>query len=130
MAWAAIDDKMPHHPKVTALTDREFRAWVCAITYSQQYNTRGHIPRHALDSIPRASTKVAGRLVQVGLWDEHPDDGWVIHDFDDWNPDLSKRREQARERKRRQRASGGDVTPTNGVTALRDVTRDIGVTNA
>lgn len=115
MAWAAIDDTMPHHPKVMALNDREFRAWICALAWSQRYKTNGQIPEHALDGIPRADKKTARRLTEIGLWHESPDgDGWVIHDWETYNPAAVTRRDRDAERKRRARGhvNGTETTRT------------------
>lgn len=86
MAWVALDDKFPHHPKIMALTDAEFRAWASALAYSQMYRTSGHIQKTSLQSIPRATPKIAASLVNAGLWHNN-DDGWVIHDWDEYNPE-------------------------------------------
>ena len=108
MAWVALDDKFPHHPKIMALTDAEFRTWASALAYSQMYRTRGHIQKTSLQSIPRATPKIAASLVNAGLW-HNTDDGWVIHDWDEYNPE--RRLKSDRQQRWRDGATNGEEKP-------------------
>lgn len=93
MPWVAIDDAVMDHPKIRALTDPEFRAWIGALAYAQRYDTQGHIPAQSLPAIHKANEKVAEKLVQVGLWHRNGD-GWEIHDFAKFNPDRRRKNDR------------------------------------
>ena len=112
MPWVALDDKFAHHPKINQLTDAEFRAWASALGYAQMYRTKGHIPSKALASIPRATPKIASALVEAGLWHVNGD-GWVIHDWDDYNPE----RRMKTDRQQRWRDAKRDADVDAGVDA-------------
>lgn len=96
MAWARIDDGFDDHPKVLALLEHEDGAaaiglWTLCLTWAHR-NTRkkgktpgllpGSLPRRYLGSIGRDAAKL---LADVGLW-EASDEGWRIHDFDQYLP--------------------------------------------
>jgi len=94
MAWARLDDRFPNHPKVLALNNAEFRLHVSAICYCCDQLTDGHVASCVPKSLPSAPR--AGRLLdairnleRVGLWDR-TDDGWIVHDFLDWNPSAEQ----------------------------------------
>lgn len=96
MPWARIDDGFDDHPKVLALLDHDDGAaalglWVLCLTWAHR-NTRkkGKIPGRVPLSLPRRYLGVPGRdaaklLVDAGLWDV-AEDGWDIHDFDQYLP--------------------------------------------
>lgn len=97
MSWARIDDSFTEHPKVLALTDREFRVHMRAICYAARFRTNGVIPTSSLPAMG-ATEKVKRRLLQLGLW-ENGGSELLIHDFEDYNPRdptgaLRKRRER------------------------------------
>lgn len=79
MTYAKIDDNAPWSPKVQALTDAEFRAWVASICYASQFRTDGHIPDHAL-RVVGASSKVQAGLVAKGMWEANGT-GVYVHDY-------------------------------------------------
>lgn len=102
MSWVRLDDGFMEHPKVLALTPKDFQVHMRALCYASR--RRGpHIPSSAL--LILATTKqTAERLTEVGLWDVNGD-GWVIHDWDDYQPASSaERQKRYREKKR-----GGDT---------------------
>lgn len=77
--YARIDNNAPWSPKIQALTDAEFRAWVASICYADQYKTDGHIPKHALAFVGGAG-RVKNGLVTKGCWEPNGD-GVYIHDY-------------------------------------------------
>lgn len=104
LPWYRKDSTWYEHPKVLELlTMRDgFRAavvWDASIGYATHYGTDGVIRRVALSRIHGRPVD-AERLVKVGLWDEHPD-GWVIHDFADYqqtslvSDDVRQKRREA-----------------------------------
>lgn len=83
MSWVRIDDVMPEHPKVAGLSDRAFRAHVEAMCYAARSRTRGRL---ATSVVRRYGWhRSALELVEAGVWEE-VGDGWVIHDFETYNP--------------------------------------------
>lgn len=95
MSWAKFSDDFWCHPKVAGLSDRAFRLHVTAICWSAALETDGAVPR-AMLAVLRGTAAAARELESAGLWDAAAD-GWVIHDFLEYNPsraDLEERRER------------------------------------
>lgn len=109
MAWFAVCDSFPDHPKVNALLFgiRGGKAagflWTCAGAWSKKNGTEGVITKAVVRRFG-FTVKSAEILVKVGLW-EVVSNGWSFHDWDDFQgPDASqKSRDQAAERQRRKR---------------------------
>lgn len=113
MPYLLIDDGMAENQKVVGLSDKAFRLWITGLVYCARNLTDGAISELALrfvganSQIDRPKT-VAKQLVSAGLWEPNGD-GWMIHDYLEYNPsraEIAERRELARERKRRQRNKG------------------------
>ncbi len=104
MPYVLIDDGMLEHPKITALTDKDFRAHFRAMCWSARRGTDGHIPPHQLPDLRITKAQVT-RFVDQGVWDLNGN-GWVIHDWTDFNPPTdpdARKRWMAARRKRRER---------------------------
>ncbi|MEH0542952.1 hypothetical protein QA802_07685 [Streptomyces sp. B21-105] len=134
MPWVKLDDRFPSHRKVALLTDRAFRLYVSALCWSSENLTEGRITQRELPLVAarlRGAKTAAGELETAQLWDA-VDDGWVIHDFLEYNPDRARvqsdreanaARQQAwRDRKRAEREAkkaaekAARNAPRNGVT--------------
>ncbi|MGW3321091.1 hypothetical protein [Streptomyces virginiae] len=91
MPWVRLDDRFPSHRKVALLSDRAFRLHVSALCWSSENLTEGKILDTELRVIAHVrNTKAAAKeLEERNLWDR-VDDGWVIHDFLEYNPDRAK----------------------------------------
>lgn len=94
MSYAKFDDRCDEHPKIAALSDRDFRAWFQMVLYSARNLTDGFIPTGiARQRWPRnIPTLMAARVV------EPSPDGFVVHDYLEWNDSreaILKRRERA-----------------------------------
>lgn len=117
MTWVRMDDHYPSHPKV--LEVGPLAAWlnVCAWGYTARYSTDGFIPERQvplLADVP-SPLELAGRLVEVGLW-ERVNGGYAVHDYLDYNPsakEVKARRLAGAKRQAEWRASHG---ASNGVT--------------
>lgn len=110
MPWAKLDDAYPSHPKAIAAGLDGMGLDAAAICYANRYGTDGVITTATLNAVApgaRNLRKVAAKLVEVGRWHTaghdcpacpQPDDGWVIHDFHDYNPtaDEDQAKRQAR----------------------------------
>jgi hypothetical protein len=103
MAWVRFDDQMPISRKVAPLSDAAFRLWAEAICWANRNLTDGAIRLAELGDISkRGRPKLADQLVEHGLW--HPNgeqcdspkcprsgiDGWVIHDYWDYQPSKAQ----------------------------------------
>lgn len=105
MPWVRLDDRFPSHRKVALLSDRAFRLHVSALCWASENLTEGKI----LDSELRVIAHVRGikaaakELEDRELWDR-VDDGWVIHDFLEYNPDRVKVQKQRENNAARQQA--------------------------
>lgn len=134
MPWVKLDDRFPSHRKVALLSDRAFRLYVSALCWSSENLTEGRITQRELPLVAarlRGIKAAAGELEAAQLWDR-ADDGWVIHDFLEYNPDRARvqadreanaTRQQAwRDRKRAEREAkkaaeeAARNAPRNGVT--------------
>ncbi len=78
--WVKIDYRMTENPKVAALNDSAFRAYVCAITYSARNLTDGFLPNAVAKTFANGSLDA---LCAAGLW-EVAGDGYRIHDYLDY----------------------------------------------
>lgn len=120
MPWVRLDDRFPSHRKVALLSDRAFRLHVSAICWCAENLTDGHIGERELALVTRIrGVKVtAKQLEDAGLWDR-VDDGWVIHDYLDYNPSreqvlLERKKNAERQERFRRRKNGKPVPPSNG----------------
>ena len=110
MPWARIDDSFDDHPKVLWLLEHDDGAaavglWTLCLTWAHR-NTRkkGKVAGRLPLSLPRRYLGVLGRdaaklLVEAGLW-EPAEDGWQVHDFDQYLPtaETSEARSEAGKR--------------------------------
>jgi hypothetical protein len=112
MVWAKFDDRYPTNRKIRKCSDAAYRLDTSAIMWSCGELTDGHIPPDDLDIVSdvKKPTDAAAELVRRDRWhlpghdckSEHCypiDDGWLIHDFHDFNPrsvDVERKREVRR----------------------------------
>jgi hypothetical protein len=106
VTWVKLDDRFPTHPKMMGLTDRAFRAHVIGICYAAAHLTDGMVPPGIVP--PRSSRE----LVAAGVWLVCPE-GFLIHDYLDYNPS----REQVREERRRAAERTAKSRRSSGVTS-------------
>ncbi len=141
MTWVRFDDGFPNHRKVAPLDDATYRLHSETIHWCSRNTTDGRIADDELASIStRANKPRAAKLVQRGLWhrsdhdcpsDKCPrggPDGWVVHDYLDYQPTKEKvRTEQAakaeRQRKWLERRKG-DASPDASKDTPKDTPKD------
>jgi hypothetical protein len=108
MAWAKIDDSMPHHPKLVRAGPLAFALDVAAVCYSNRFGLNGRITDDLLAAVfpgfPDPQS-IAGRLVEVGRW-RRVDDGYVIHDIGDYQPSAERSADVSRKRSEAGRLGG------------------------
>jgi hypothetical protein len=111
LPWYRRDVDWYQHPKVLELFAMRdgFRAgivWDASIAYSVRNQTDGVIRLSVLAQIHGRKAD-AERLVQVGLWDRHPD-GYVVHGFAEYQQ-SSQVTAEIRQTKQRAAAKGNCV---------------------
>jgi hypothetical protein len=137
MPWVRFDDIWPLHRKVSGLSDAGYRLASESIFWCARNLTDGRIVEDDLRSVSAAARNgnAVTELVRKGIWHDgathdcpscpRTEDGWVIHDYLDYQPSKAKveaereakRKRQGRwlEKQRRvSNASGdasGDVPP-------------------
>ena len=108
MSWVKLDDGFSEHPKILAAGPLGLALWACGLAYCNRQKARdGFIPAAKvpiLYPIPQPM-KVAARLVAVGLWEE-TDDGFVVHDYHEFQPSEDMRQARAEAGRRGGKRSG------------------------
>lgn len=90
MAWVRIDDQAPWHPKMLRAGESACWLWACGLAYCSAHLTDGEIPEAAITTMGvKRPAEAAAKLVAVGLW-ELTDDGFLIHDYLEYNPSSSQ----------------------------------------
>lgn len=126
MPWVRLDDRFPSHRKVALLSDKAFRLHVSALCWASENLTEGHISDRELKVISRirGPKTAAAELVDARLWERTPD-GYLIHDYLEYNPDRARvqadrsanaaRQQAFRDRKKAEKEAARNA-PRNGVT--------------
>lgn len=85
MAYVLLDDSFCDHRKVRRAGNEACGVFVRSISYSARDLTDGFVDREWLaERAGRSTKRLSGLLVTSGLW-EPQEDGWVIHDYLEWN---------------------------------------------
>jgi hypothetical protein len=88
LPWVRLDATFPHNYKILQLVanhrHKAVNVYVFGLAYCGHQDTGGHIPAHVLRFI-HGTSKDATDLVNAGLW-ECNGDGWIVHDWDLYNP--------------------------------------------
>lgn len=151
MPWVRFDDQFPIHRKTARLSDAAFRLHVAAIFWSARNLTDGFVSKEDLEDV---CTRVRRPMVHVaelilrGVWhlaDEacpseqcsapHAGDGWVIHDYLEYQPSAGRVRSERQANARRQqdwrdRKAEQRNGASNGVTPPSSNAVSNGVSNA
>lgn len=113
MSWARFDDGYLENPKVEAAGPLAEHLDMRGIIYCARNETDGRVTKSALRRLSFGLSRVEQRvnaLVQSGRWTVHPNGGWLIHDFLEYNPSKAQKnadRAKARERMANVRANRG-----------------------
>jgi hypothetical protein len=113
--WARLDDALIDHQKIAdagALIGKNGRAiaigfYAVGLMWSNKHLSDGHLSLAQVKAFNHVENPlaVADALVQAGLWQKNGN-GFVIHDFDDFNPsaaEVKRKRREDRDRKRLER---------------------------
>lgn len=106
MTWLRLDSGFPRHPKVRSLSLPARWAHIEAMCYAAEFDTVGYLRPDSVTLF--ATPRIVAELVAAGLWEANGD-GWLIHDWADYQPDAAARRARAAERQRRHRARRADA---------------------
>lgn len=150
MTWVRKDDQMPINRKVSALSDAAYRLDDEAICWASRNLTDGVIAADDLEGVGKRPTlKIAAELVRRGRWhsagyecpSEHcpkpGPDGWVIHDYLEYNPTkeqvIKDRTAKAERQKRWREAKTGkhgsrDASTATSPEPSHDASQDAQVT--
>lgn len=119
-----VDDGFPQHPKVLPLKLEALGWWLVLTCHSKAHSTGGFIDEETLPLLRVGVSadlvaECTARLVARGLL-ERVENGWVLHDFADWQgPEakfhMDERRRKNAERQKRFRDAHRD-DPDDGVT--------------
>ena len=117
MAWVRIDDHLHSHPKFIAAWEADPASVgleLFALSHSGAYLTDGAVDQKFVSSwFTHASKRrrAVNALVKTGLWVPNGD-GWILHDYLDYNEprELLLERRRAREAKRRANRRGSDAS--------------------
>jgi hypothetical protein len=107
--WVRLDDGFYRHPKARQVGKEGRALFVAGLCWAAGHLTDGFIARSDLGLIaaeaevrPRVTARL---LVDAGLWEE-AHNGWVIHDYQDFNPSAEEVRERRRKRAEAGRLGG------------------------
>lgn len=101
MAWVRLDDQFADHPKVAGLSNDAFCLHVTAMCWTAKQQTDGKLPSRLLSRLAwrcQDPATAAAELVNAGVWDIDPVDGWEIHDYGEYNPTKAQSDELAGKR--------------------------------
>lgn len=115
MPWAKFDDRFPSNRKISLLSDRAFRLYVSGVCWCAENLTDGLIRDEELRLIAhvRNINATARELVERRLW-VRVEDGWVIHDYGDYQPSreqviADRKSNAARQQRHRGKRNGRPV---------------------
>lgn len=110
MAWSRVDDGFSENPKTLKMKgwDTELGLYMAALCYCARRRD-AHISTEALQRVLGSRPEKAARMVELGLWDVNGD-GWVIHDWDEYQPRPMTNSERQTEYRRRHPPRNGGVT--------------------
>lgn len=98
MAWVKLDDKFHSHRKVRRAGLAAVGLHCRAMSYTADERLDGHVDLPWVKEVGGAQAmRLAQALVDAGLWETNGD-GWVIHDYLDFNPsgaEISAKRSAA-----------------------------------
>lgn len=111
MTWAKLDDNFHSHPKIREAFRRDpasIGLHAMAISWTSAYEADGRVPTWFIEGVIADESQrhsALDALVSEGLWKRNGE-GFVIHDYLDFNPsraELRAKRDKDADRKRRER---------------------------
>ena len=111
MAWAKLDDRFHSHPKALQAWEREPAAvglYALALSWVAAHETDGRVPSEWINRqvpVQLDRDRLTETLTEAGLLEPNGE-GWLIHDYLDYNPSREQaqaKREADAARKRGER---------------------------
>lgn len=97
MPWVKLDDAFYRNRKVRKVGLEATGLHARALSYAGE-NLDAHIDTAWVEEVGgKNAQKLAARLVEEGLWEQNGN-GWVIHDFHEFNPTLEEYEAEAAKR--------------------------------
>lgn len=135
--YARLAGRFWRHPKAMAASSDALALWVRALSYVVDQMTDGHVTRAVAGALMRKPEKAAAELATLGLWEVHPTDGWVFHDYEDhnvtrkqWEDEAERNRKKtARHRSGSEPVTGNTPSEVTGNSQTQDArrkTQDVG----
>lgn len=109
MSWLRVDDGFTIHPKITSLSDKDFRIWVRILCFSARNNSKDGALTGVKGELRGVTDKVIKRFIAARLIDVGTDGVMRVHDWSDYARGRSDPTNA--ERQARFRESKKDVTP-------------------
>lgn len=99
VSWLRVDDRFASHPKMSQLSDKEFRVWVKLLCFCAAYQDPS-VDQVALNEVPGLSSSMVTKFGTAGLLDI-VGEAFEIHDWEKFQPkDATGAERQARWRAR------------------------------
>ena len=98
VTWVRLDENIPHHPKLLSVSPQASWFFVCCLAYCNRFLTNGAIPSAALLHISPTCSRpflYMNSLVSAQLLEKNSD-GWVVHDYLQYQPSAAAIRAQRR----------------------------------
>lgn len=112
MSWIKLDDNWMDHPKIIKAGRDARDMWLASITWCAKHLTDGYFPSNLLSSLAATAgvdvancQTFANTLLEVCLWDA-TDNGYMVHDYLDYNPSKEQALATREARKTAGRAGG------------------------
>lgn len=124
MPWIKLDDQFWTHPKLERLSDKAHRLYLRSIGYAAQHLTDGLLDTTALRTLG-ATQRLCEELCEPiypgesGVW-EPVRQGYLIHDYLDYNPsrqEVLERRRRDADRQAKRRGAANQHPATGRFTA-------------
>ena len=111
MTWVRVDDKAMQHPKLVRAGAEGVCLWLAGLCHCNAFATDGRIHKDLVPAlyspIAARATRIATRLVELGLWIDDGD-SYAVHDYQHYQHAALKEEAEARlreaeEKRRRER---------------------------
>lgn len=104
MTWVKLDDGYANHPKVAEGGSDALALDIGGMCYAARYGTEGFIPERMLTHLSIACAdpmRSAETLLSTGRWErDNERGGYVIHDWNDYQPSASGQTDSPPDRRR------------------------------
>lgn len=122
--WVRLYTSAWSSPKFLGLSLAAHGLWAVGLAYSGGSESEGFIPKALAERVTRygcdGDVDLPAELVKAGLW-EPTDDGWLMHNYDERQPNVTASREANRVRQQRFRES----QRTRNASVTRDPNADV-----